>query len=240
MIFCILKVCPLPRLHYSLDPTNMSFSPGPQALRRHQEDRCVRSSLPSSPASLLISFPPSTASSSPSPSLLKSCSSASSPISVREVLAAASTSTLETSASSSAPRPVASTPPSLKATSPVPSSTRRSCSARTSRTLVFLSSFVLTVPTDSFLVLCSHPTGFGTARAGGEVPSSIAAVVASTDGACMKYAAQIREQEGRKEFITDLKGAFGSFPSSPAPSSQFPSLPLSPTLLHTHPLIPQR
>jgi hypothetical protein len=24
----------------------------------------------------------------------------------------------------------------------------------------------------------------------------------------MKYAAQVREQEGRKEFITDLKGAF--------------------------------
>ncbi|GAA5925866.1 hypothetical protein JCM10213_007307 [Rhodosporidiobolus nylandii] len=52
----------------------------------------------------------------------------------------------------------------------------------------------------------THPTGLGTPRAGAgvEVAPSIAAVVASTDGQGAKYAAQVREQEGRKEFITDL------------------------------------
>ncbi|GAA5826421.1 hypothetical protein JCM11251_002359 [Rhodosporidiobolus azoricus] len=53
----------------------------------------------------------------------------------------------------------------------------------------------------------THPTGFGTARAGsGEnVPSSIAAVVGSTDAQGMKYGAQVREQEGRREFITGME-----------------------------------
>ncbi|GAA6042866.1 hypothetical protein JCM8097_007198 [Rhodosporidiobolus ruineniae] len=52
----------------------------------------------------------------------------------------------------------------------------------------------------------THPTGLGTARRGSdeEIPPSIAAVVASIDGGASKYAAQIREQEVRKEFITDL------------------------------------
>ncbi|GAA5915403.1 hypothetical protein JCM6882_001414 [Rhodosporidiobolus microsporus] len=53
----------------------------------------------------------------------------------------------------------------------------------------------------------THPTGFGTARAGSgeEVPPSIAAVVGSTDPMGMKYGAQVREQEGRKEFITAME-----------------------------------
>ncbi|BGP25278.1 argonaute [Rhodotorula toruloides] len=50
----------------------------------------------------------------------------------------------------------------------------------------------------------THPTGAGTARAGGDVPSSIAAVVAAVDSSNMKYAAQVREQEGRKEMISEL------------------------------------
>ncbi|BGO92079.1 Protein argonaute [Rhodotorula toruloides] len=50
----------------------------------------------------------------------------------------------------------------------------------------------------------THPTGAGTGRAGAEVPPSIAALVAAVDSSNMKYAAQVREQEGRKEFITEL------------------------------------
>ncbi|GAA6054538.1 hypothetical protein NBRC10513_006076 [Rhodotorula toruloides] len=50
----------------------------------------------------------------------------------------------------------------------------------------------------------THPTGAGTGRAGAEVPPSIAAVVAAVDSSNMKYVAQVREQEGRKEFITEL------------------------------------
>ncbi|BGP40812.1 Protein argonaute [Rhodotorula kratochvilovae] len=53
----------------------------------------------------------------------------------------------------------------------------------------------------------THPTGLGTPRAGSEddIPPSIAAVVGAVDGQNMQYAAQVREQEGRKEFITDLE-----------------------------------
>ncbi|GAA6003090.1 hypothetical protein JCM10207_001981 [Rhodosporidiobolus poonsookiae] len=51
----------------------------------------------------------------------------------------------------------------------------------------------------------THPTGLGTPRAGLECPPSLAGVVSSVDGEGMKYAAQVREQEGRKEFITDLE-----------------------------------
>ncbi|TNY22949.1 Argonaute2 AGO2 [Rhodotorula diobovata] len=53
----------------------------------------------------------------------------------------------------------------------------------------------------------THPTGLGTPAAGseGQVPPSIAAVVGQVDGAGMQYAAQVREQMGRKEFITDLE-----------------------------------
>ncbi|CEQ42290.1 SPOSA6832_04106, partial [Sporobolomyces salmonicolor] len=51
----------------------------------------------------------------------------------------------------------------------------------------------------------THPTGFGAPRAGEDVPPSIAAVVATTDGSGNLYASQVREQVGRKEFITELK-----------------------------------
>ncbi|GAA5992363.1 hypothetical protein JCM10908_000447 [Rhodotorula pacifica] len=52
----------------------------------------------------------------------------------------------------------------------------------------------------------THPTGFGTPAAGEEVAASIAAVVGSSEPTNMRYAAQVREQTGRKEFITDLAG----------------------------------
>ncbi|BGP57316.1 Protein argonaute [Rhodotorula sphaerocarpa] len=52
----------------------------------------------------------------------------------------------------------------------------------------------------------THPTGFGTPAAGEEVAPSIAAVVGSSEPTNMRYAAQVREQTGRKEFITDLAG----------------------------------
>ncbi|GAA5924141.1 hypothetical protein JCM3775_005604 [Rhodotorula graminis] len=52
----------------------------------------------------------------------------------------------------------------------------------------------------------THPTGFGTPLAGSDdVAPSIAAVVGAVDSADMQYAAQVREQAGRKEFITDLE-----------------------------------
>lgn len=51
----------------------------------------------------------------------------------------------------------------------------------------------------------SHPTGFGTPAAGEEVGSSIAAVVGSSEPSNMRYSAQVREQTGRKEFVTDLE-----------------------------------
>jgi len=52
----------------------------------------------------------------------------------------------------------------------------------------------------------THPTGFGTPMAGSDdVAPSIAAVVGAVDGANMQYAAQVREQMGRKEFITNLE-----------------------------------
>ncbi|GAA5908226.1 hypothetical protein JCM5296_000418 [Sporobolomyces johnsonii] len=51
----------------------------------------------------------------------------------------------------------------------------------------------------------THPTGFGAPRAGEDVPPSIAAVVATTDASGNLYASQVREQLGRKEFITEMK-----------------------------------
>ncbi|TKA58520.1 hypothetical protein B0A53_00261 [Rhodotorula sp. CCFEE 5036] len=51
----------------------------------------------------------------------------------------------------------------------------------------------------------THPTGFGTPAAGEEVGSSIAAVVGSSEPSNMRYSAQVREQTGRKEFVTDLE-----------------------------------
>ncbi|GAA6007032.1 argonaute/piwi family protein [Rhodotorula paludigena] len=53
----------------------------------------------------------------------------------------------------------------------------------------------------------THPTGLGSPRAGsteGLLPS-IAALVGAMDGTNMRYSAQVREQEPRKEFITDLE-----------------------------------
>lgn len=53
----------------------------------------------------------------------------------------------------------------------------------------------------------THPTGLGSPRAGsteGLMPS-IAALVGAMDGTNMRYSAQVREQEPRKEFITDLE-----------------------------------
>ncbi|GAA5867311.1 hypothetical protein JCM3774_003541 [Rhodotorula dairenensis] len=50
----------------------------------------------------------------------------------------------------------------------------------------------------------THPTGFGAPAAGEEVGSSIAAVVGGSEPTNMRYSAQVREQLGRKEFITDL------------------------------------